>query len=88
MIKTLKRDWRAILIQSVVTTVVMIAIVWALAFFLGSIERDARVDASTAQIVQEVRSVRTLLCEALSLADNDELAQAVEENCQEYRSNM
>jgi hypothetical protein len=78
---TLRRDWKAILVQSVLTTVLFIGAIWGLSILMGASARNERVDVATARIVEEVRSVRTLLCEALSQAENPSLVQAVKENC-------
>ena len=81
MLSALRRDWKNIILQSAMTTVLFVGAIWGLSAALGATARNARVDAATTRIVDEVRSVRTLLCEALSLADNPELAEAVKENC-------
>lgn len=81
MFEVLKRDWRGILVQSVLTAVLLVLFIWGLSIALGATARNERVDQATTRIVEEVQSVRDLLCEALSLADNEHLAEAVERNC-------
>lgn len=55
-LEAFRRDWRSILVQAVVSAVVLIALIWLLAWGLGSIERDERIS-------KQVDATHELLCE-------------------------
>lgn len=73
-LRSFKREWRSVLIQSTVTAVVAIALLWGLAVWLGSTARNA-------QVSRDVQSLRVLVCRSLAEAENDDLVRVVRAEC-------
>ena len=75
MLAALKRDWKAILLQAVVSAVVFLALIMILAYGLGGPQREE-------EVRQDVRSVRVLICKALAQAENPDIVQVIHEECE------
>ncbi len=76
-----KREWRYVILQAIVGAVVILTLATGLSAISGQGALADRVDKNAADIKELVTDNKTLLCEALSQADNERLVRAVEENC-------
>ena len=63
MLQTLKRDWKAVLVQSVVGGVVILAMATALNLAAGGAQRElaSRVDANAAAVVDKTGTIVCIL---------------------------
>lgn len=80
-IQRLREDWRAIVVQSVLTTLLFVGAIWGLSTVLGSQKQDDRIDKNTAAIIAQVVETQELLCDLLKGADDPQIRHAIEEHC-------
>lgn len=74
MFETLKRDWKAVLIQSVISALVLLGLLFIIAYGFGGPQREE-------QVSKDVRSVRVLICRALAEAENPDMVRVVNQEC-------
>ena len=85
MREILKRDWKLILIQAVVSAAVLISAVWLLAWTLNTNQLEERIDTNTIQILKSTDEVKYILCTALAEAENRTLVRVLRETCKEVQ---
>lgn len=76
-----KSEWRIILVQAVLTTVILIGAAWTISAVAGAQDAEKRTDKATQVIVQQVQETQELICALLKGADDPQIRKAWSDFC-------